>query len=462
MWSTANERAPYFVAALIAVFACHPVESIPAPPLSPEAKSGLLISTGSSPTVVAFNVAAGLPRLYTKNAGDLAILEFGCTLDRLGLEPGPQKLLAMPSDKIRLPRPKAVWLATASENATWSNGQLPASLDEFVRRLELDDENICRSTIARFRTQQIALPQDGRNDPGFVIRTDDDHALVSSRNGYYYLVDREGNAEKVTDFGDKQYVAGYRAPDGELWLMSLDGETVRGRLGAGFTAVTSTAPLERSERIWLEGSHGDAPFELYAETDSRAFLRLEGSTWQLIERSRQHDGVFRPDLVWTGPNEAVAIGVGDVRNTVVKYANGTVMQDVLPENSGLSSIAFTPELGLIVGRDNGAIWHKNGDSPWKPLPSSGRELHYVRAITPISNGFFYGAGFEINFLEYHFFQYYPGVGHCPPERLTEYATTHLTELSGGVYIMASLASFDAPLALTRVTTEEPANSCEGL
>jgi hypothetical protein len=236
---------------------------------------------------------------------------------------------------------------------------------------------------------------------------------------------------------------------------------IRGRLETGFQIVTSTAPVQLSTRMYLEGSRAVQPFELYVQTDSRIFLRLNGDHWDFIDDAPKYDSPFRPDVLWMGPNRASTMSMGRGRNTIITYDGGQVVEEVVGQNSGLSSIAFVPGVGRVIGRDDGTIWIDRDDGNGFVHVPVGRELHFARIITPIGDGFFYGAGFEINFLEFHFIQYFPSTGMCPPEKLTQYVTTHIAELANGVYVGAGLGNFDAPIELTLLDVIEPPGNCSG-
>lgn len=444
-----------------ALWGCHETVVLPAPELDPATKSVLLLASGEgAPWIHAADLSDSplvLPPLHRVGTPMLETVEFRCPLARLGLQPGDQTLgEAAPS--LRLPLPARVQ-QLHPDRATWTEGQLSEESAGLLAKLELDEDNLCRATQARFRSTELPFPPDGRNDPGFNLQLDERRAFVSSRNGHYYVVDRDGSIEAITPFDEpKEYAAGHRMPDGELWLISLQGELVRGTLDSGFQTVTSSAPLRPAERMYLAGPKVEgAPLELYLLTDARDFLRFDGARWEVLATSDKFDGVYRPEIAWLRPREAVAISVGRSRNTVTRYRDGEVLEERIGDDVGLSAIAEVPGIGLTVGRDDGGILFR-GDRAWIESPHA-LDTFFVRAITPLDGGFFYGAGLSYGFFEYHVFQYFPSTGHCPPERLSRFPMTHVTKLDDDFYVGASLGNFNDPLDLTLLEIEERSATC---
>lgn len=455
--------------------ACHEITRFEAPALDDRTRAVLLIAFGSEPAeeVYAVPFEDGMfawPQVFHRGDVSFAVLAYRCSLERLGLVEGPQALKEAPSERPWLPEPAEVWLAQGGpgRSGTWSSGQMNEAVEQILSKLPLEEENLCRSRQAVLEPKELSMPRDERRDPAFAVRVDDDHILAGTRNGFYYLVDRGGGVQPVEDFGADVYRGAYRADDGELWLMSTTGKLVRGRLGGEFTVVTSTAPLRRRPdqelgQLALDGPKNTpgAPFELYAETDARTFLRFDGTTWTRLADSERHFWIFVARVAWIAPGEAAAISVGSATNTVVRYKNGEVIEERLSGSSvGLSCIAQVPGFGTIAGRDDGSVFIDEGGGSWRPLPGTG-EQYFTRTIAPINGGFIYGASLEMNFLEYRFTQYFADLGHCPEERLTDYAATQLVPFADGSLLAATVSDFGDPMGLTLLELAAPAGDCSG-
>jgi hypothetical protein len=394
------------------------------------------------------------PELHRRGMPEIETLEYLCDLERLGLQAGTQEL--SDATELRLPVP------TRSKKligGTWTEGQVSEGTAGILAGLNLGTDNMCNVSRARFRSRELMFINDERDDPAFNLSLDENTAFVASLNGFYYLVDRDGAITRIDPFPDGEaYAGGYRAFDGELWLMTLEGRLVRGTLDTGFEVVTSSAPFRPSTRVDLVGPRGDAPLELYALTDARDFLRFDGAKWEVLARSDDYDEIFRPQIAWVRPNEAVAIGVGRAANTVVRYRDGEAIEELLPDHDiGLSAIAFIPQFGLVLGRDDGAVFFNDG-SGWVPEPKE-RERFFVRSIVELEGGLFYGAGLAQSFFEYELFQFYPSLGHCPPDKVSAYPMTHISRFDANTFLGASLADFEAPTQLTLFEIAEPAFSC---
>jgi hypothetical protein len=464
---------------------CHRSFAIPAPDL--DGIRSVLVIESAKGQVIAIDAVAvpsdgsapDWPVLARHGDADVTVLEYGCSLDRMGLKPGPQTMLKG-SAAGRLPRAAEMLSIPGNHPSSWTKvDQLSPTLRDQIDKLDLPPDNLCRVSTAEFEPRPLGLPDDNHGPPAFSVPIDDSSVLAATTDGKYYRVDASGLVTAVS-FGPSDstpFVGGYRAPDGDLWLMSRDGLLIRGTFDRGFTTVTSSAVLVQDfiddrgnpqhfapSRIALRGpTTPDAPFELFASGNfPRTFARFDGERWRLLARIN-FGGIFIPAIAWIEPSHAIAIGVENQPppdrapiNAIARYRSGAVTFESLPGRSGLSAIMRHPTLGIIVGRDGDGIYVE--DSGWTMLPTTERIL-WVRTFSPLGEGFMYGGSSMVNFSGSSFAQYYPEVGFCPSVVYTDYAVSDLAPLGKDALVALTLAEFDRPLGIVLLERRHPPQEC---
>jgi hypothetical protein len=185
-------------------------------------------------------------------------------------------------------------------------------------------------------------------------------SLLSTDAGFYW-VDADAIVPATELAPDLPREAGFwHEASRELWLIDgATGRVMHGDLSSGFARAVDL-PRARPP-IYVDGSRGDAPFELFVVTSSRALYRFDGQRWE--ERApprgfRQYSSVHQ--VAWAGPRRAVALSGLDDR---VMEDDGTAVSDVLiPElNTGASddvvrTVRYVEGYGPLVATDRGALY----------------------------------------------------------------------------------------------------------
>jgi hypothetical protein len=446
----------------IASAGCHSNVVLDPLPASDGARSVLVIGHDAERGlwVEAFDSGERPPELHFTESVDLHAVELGCPLERLGLARGTQRLLDTPAQALRIPRPRRAW-STRIDDGRWSEGVLSPVGEETLRRLDVPNDNLCEATRAEFFTRKLDVPADGHGAPVFSVALDEESALVGSVDGRVYRAHRDGRVELLSSLSGLGVRAAYVRPGGEIWLLSAVGLLSHGRLGAPFETMTATAPLgledEDEIQVALAGPTVEgAPFELFAATNARRFIRFDGVEWRTIARV-EHRGIFVAAVAWIGEQHAVAIGMGQTPNTVVRYFRGSITEEALPTGSGVSSILHHAALGTVVGMDDGSLAVR-ADQGWTPL-FGGPDVRYVRTLLAEGDGFLFGASTEVNFLSYGFGQYLPEIGFCEPRTLTDLAAIFVAPLGEDTFLATTLQSFDYPLELTLLDRTARSGDC---
>jgi hypothetical protein len=452
--------------AAITASACHKTLGLTAPDLD-GVRSILfaVTSKGHVRSVRAVDLPPGMaprfPDLDIDAGGEIYALEFGCSLDRLGILAGDVPLGADEAMIRLLPIPLRLEAAPGRSGvfAAAPRDPLPPPLDSDLRRLMLPPDNFCRTMSAEIQPQIVDLGNLPRGGPTFATPIDAHSTLLGTEDGHYFRVVDDLTVAPV-DLGSKHWRAGYTMPDGEIWLVGNDGKTAHGRVGGTFTVVSSTTPFGAGDRrIAIRGPNVDAPFELFGESNQRVFARFDGSVWQKLAAAQNYDSIFFPAVAWLGPGQGAAIGVGSQRNTVVRYDSGAVRQELLPGDSGLSAMMYEPGIGLIAGRDADGI-DVDAASDWTAMEPD-QSVSYVRTLAAMPHGFMFGASTQQNFLNYEFAQWYPETGYCPLTQYTDLAALYVGTLGDRALVALTLEFFHAPMQIVVLQVTHPAYECSG-
>jgi hypothetical protein len=399
----------------------------------------------------------GAASISYHGAGPVEVLSFACDLARLGLMPGEQTLSSEAAPWSLLPDALGVRASDDPSSGEWRDLPAPSEgAEALLRRLPLAMENRCIASRTRWTSQAIDLG--GRQgEPTFAVRVDGTHALIGATRGVF-KVGVDGSFEQLR-LGRERILAGFhREGEADFWFFDEAGELLRGPLDRPLEVVTSTAPVPpEAEWAVLTGAPAGEPFELFLATgpsseDRRGLARFDGNTWSFTS-SASHGDRFRAGVAWLGPGHAIAIGVDPRRNNaIVRYRDGVISSELLPGDMyGAASIAHLGELGTWIGRDNGEV-DRYERGAWLDT-GIGLGSFYTRTFAPLEGGLIYGTGTTQNFLGYRFAQWFPDLGVCPLEQLTDFAAFQLIALDDGALIANTTGDFDGPatpVVLTRV------------
>jgi hypothetical protein len=403
--------------------------------------------------------------------GELELMAWRCSVEHLGLIEGRQSLREEPAGPDLLPDPAGRWRSrfSGSEAAPWAAADDEARL-EVWQRLLVSNDNRCLAGQGRFVPRPVVI-QEPRGRPTFSVRLDDRRIMIGARSrdgedrSVGIIVERSG-AYEIIDLGAPLKVAAFYSDEGDLWLFDRQSTLSRGPLEGPYTPVATAKDLfGEPDYASMDGARGGAPFELFVNTSSagrasRRFGRFDGERWEVLA-GLYFDQLFIPSVAWIGPGQAIGLGAGDVNNQTVRYDRGTVRRDRLPgSNAGAASIRYLPRLGPVVGRDDGEL-NLFEDGEWVPLGGV-RDTVYTRSLAPVGDGLIFSTGTEINFLEYRYGQYYPALGTCPLQELTDYAAGIMTAFGDGSVLAVTLADFEAPVEPVILELQVPPHACSAV
>lgn len=442
----------------LGLWGCQPVSPLQPPPVGAAKAVLLVLSELDAPVAAGVFDPSGQawPAFSVGTDGSLSAALFACEARRLGLTEGAQVLGEAALHDL-LPPPAGLYTSAVGPGAApaWMpQAAVSTAVIEATRRLPLAPDARCSAAGAHFESEIISLPNDGHGAPAFVIPVDGGRTLAGARGGHLYLVESTG-VRRLEALEGPPYLGGYRAPDGQLWLITDRGEVHRGTLETGFTVVTTTiaAPPPfsvRQERMAIAGPSRAAPFELFVETfvsDRIHLARYDGARWTSLADVHYED-LFLPAVAWIGPGEAVAIGASERgENYVLRYKDGQLLHEVLPGSLGASSIVHHPVLGTLVGRDQEGIDVYDGGT-WRVFQEI-QGPKYIRVMHPEGPGLLYAGSREFNYAASGFGQYQPSTGVCPTLRsFTDLAVSHLAPLGELGLVALTLGGPNSPMGVT--------------
>jgi hypothetical protein len=331
----------------------------------------------------------------------LYALQYSCGLEGLGLRPGPIAVVDTPNGRPLPPRPPNI------AEATWQSGQdhldwegrdaLPEALTAL--RLEGSPPSPC----IHFRPTVVPIAEE--DDAELMVPLGDDEVLVSTRDGRFFRVTRAGAVRITALSTTTPHLGAFRAADGTIWLRGHDGRLVYGDLDRGFVEHPARAEPSGDIRVWMDGPRTDAPFELYSVTREGTLEHFDGRAWTVLERLRGTRADKWGGVAWLAPGEALAVGP---RPTALIHASPSevVLEELQPTDSirELTSVAFLPELGPVVGGDMGFLYLYE-DDVWRGRFDTPLSLP-VHAIAPLDRGVLFGGEKNV------FAQYHPDHGFC--------------------------------------------------
>lgn len=461
---------------MLGLAGCHSVASMDSPSM-PGARSAVVIVRDETAVigVHAVDLEGGgvWPEVSARAPATIEVLGFSCTLSRLGLEPGWQAVLDAPAEADRLPPPAVIFSAAITDEGASAWERAPA-LDQgsnrALRSLPLPGDTLCKAVGARFEPRPLMLAPDLRDVPAFFVEVDETRCLVGTaadldegRPANLYLVELSGQVTRLAPLESRAHLAGYRARDGELWMVASDGALVRGSIEAGFGLVGTSTIFVGADLASLAGPAGGAAFELFAAVLRAGFVtfaRFDGTRWTVLSSGGTRERHV-PNVVWLGPEEAVAIGAGSEDNSVVRFDHGRVTRELVRGASGLTGMFHHPDLGTVVGTLSEGLYRFDGTG-WEPMAGA-PPLLFIRAFSREGPGFLYDGAEQLNFTSSAFFQYHPSIGFCQnAEHYTDASARYLARFGDRALLALTMLDDDAPMGLTILDRTQEARSCSDL
>jgi hypothetical protein len=222
-------------------------------------------------------------------------------------------------------------------------------------------------------------------------------------------------------------VGAHREPSGRIWLIDVHGKLVAGDLDHGFMEQPKLVATETIAA--MDGSHGGAPFELFALTQLHAVWHFDGTAWSrfpgptgpMIDRSSNA-------IAWVAPGAASAIG--RTLDKVLEASGGHVEEQTLdlparPTEDSLYAIRWVDGFGPVIGTRWSTLFLREGDL-WRAL-SVPAITSRVTVLTALPGGGLLFGG-ESGILA----QYHRGYGYCDSMRYLANEPRTFGPLGGGI------------------------------
>lgn len=365
-----------------------------APPPDAGARSIVVVFfRGADPFVVAADVAgtleASLPPFSSAPGGGSArilVLEYGCSLAAVGLTPGEQPLTE--TRQTALPPPIAMF-----EHAATSGGA------GWMRQDRLTPEILAllgRIRPAVSRTCPEAKRVQVSGDIAFGIGLADGSVFVGTKRRLFYRVSLGEGARQLAIHA-YQYLAAHRAGD-RLYLVGEYGEILTTTIDGPVTGISGMS-FDKTPRLWLTGAEIESPhFELFRLHDKGSFERLPAGemTWMPAGEPTgpRVQRLVNAGVEWIGPGDAVS--VGGLHLTRTGGPRGGLVISRTPAEADFTAVAKTPELGVIVGDEDGLVFRL--DDRLTPIPGAAVG-DTITALAPLGKGFVIVRRGRVDFFE---------------------------------------------------------------
>lgn len=333
---------------------------------------------------------------------EITAILYAESLPALRFEAGPLRFPSANEAWRMVPTSTRAWSArvTDGEASDWRNLAL---LPDAVRAIRLFDPAPPRSPCVTF--EQTRIPLTTGDQAFFAVAVERDLALVATLDGHFHAVSSAGAVPLTALSTDTPHAAGFRASDGEVWLIGTDGRMMRGHPhpDRGFVPVAGAAASGAWKR--LVGASEGSPFELFLVTDGKAFERFDGASWTTLDQSAGPLEPAHGSVAWVRSGEAFAVGPRP--HAVLTYRDGQLFEEPFRDpnvTDEVSVAAFVPGVGRVVGTSVGVLHILTGRG-WEAHPT--RPLHGLTFIEPLDQGLIAGGS------DGAFVQYYSGYGYCP-------------------------------------------------
>jgi hypothetical protein len=362
--------------------------------------------------VEAIDREAALFRVIASDSASIELLAYDQTLDELGLLRG--ELRPVPGGE-RLPTPARIYEADVEGDALgdWRlEPEMSAELAGFTVRPPA-------SRCSRF--QMVARAETLPTYCSFVF---DGSVYTCNAEGLAHL-SPEGVEQVPTDPTNIRFegaaietagtvlISGRSAEGPVLWRADLQQDMPL----LSPILTSSSGDLMR----WLEPGAD----ELFMMSEQGVIERFDGSAPRVVHRFPR-DRSICAGIARVREGEAVA--VHETFGVAVRYRDGAVRPELIPgaDLVHFSAIAHVPELGTVIGSDDGRFYLSDGDT-WTELDTS-FSLR-VLTIVPTADGFLFGG--ELG----HLGEYRRDSGFCETEVVHPHGVWHVREAGGLIYVV---------------------------
>ncbi len=375
------------------------------------------------------------PGLAYERSVELLAMTFACPLQDVGLIPGAQTLHEFPEyDDPRTPPPKKLLAAKIEDGvqAPWKTLSEPdPRMQDALLLLDLPATNVCDHYSPPYRrTADVRIAATSPSDqPVFAQAIDDHRMLLGTSVGHLYEIADDGSYQQIEELGlgerpeSIEFRAAFRDDSGGLWLYAADGRLAHGTLESGFEVLPVVSPATGTS-VALTGSHGDAPFELFAVTNSHMMVRFDGAEWQTVYSGSEEAicdlgiaGGRQPlpaSATWIAPGEALGLGAGEPPGMLLRYREGQAFEEPVPGIAGTPASVLSSDLGTFAGTCEGDLVRR-GEVTWEPAFSRRAETSFPIVTMVRSGGGFLYAGFDDG--QPLLATYHPSIGYCERDAL---------------------------------------------
>lgn len=381
-----RSRPSLCLASLTALLACTTAETSLLAPEGAQATTWVALArpTGGPWSIGLAASADALHLIVPKLQGELYLLGYPqgpAEIDGWLQSSCPPCALANPSEVFRRPLADGAW------------SPLPSAPEEVRAALVPDFGERCPASglCPRFRSSDAVLPvgagcgtMGGASCvPAVAVELDQGHALVAQLDGSLFRVGSDRGSEPLCELRGLRPLDGWRNAAGALWILAEDLRLARLQVSAlpqsGPCPIEAIIdPPERARVQFLAVGESDA-VELYALTSSRALVRYDGESWQVLHRFAEGDEAPVGGVVSIEPGHAAAVrGTGQV----VEWQRGQLrLHSPIPGTEGfLHTLGRADNGRLAVAMDGFGVYQADQPAgPWSLLPGgrsfdSGRRL----------------------------------------------------------------------------------------
>lgn len=225
----------------------------------------------------------------------------------------------------------------------------------------------------------------------FVVPLGADRVLLGTDPQGLFVVNPRGEVELPLSETTAPSLAGYRAPDGEIWLAGRGGVIAHGDPEHGF----ARAPDMSADVAMLDGTKDDSPFEIFALTSSLAVHRYSEGHWSMVQDAAQTVASRgRPAIAWAKERSAVLIGTANKSLTELEVDSAArEIQLDLPvqvTEDALLSARWVRGMGVVAGTRYSIFYARRGDH-WEQLATP-VDTPRASVIIDLGDGSFLGGG----------------------------------------------------------------------
>ncbi len=331
-------------------------------------------------------------RLHEIASGPRLVYALGYDVG-LDLPEGP---LALAESGAVLPPPDRVLLLVAAQGvgSEWA----PKALPEEIRALKFALPSAC----AEVQHDSASITDTLGDSPTVLLAMSDEAAFMVTLDHKFFKLSFVTTMTGVTMSATTivvpgltsttTYIAGARAPDGELWLFDDNRGVFRGTVESGFRPAPSRK-LDAG-RLLRVASSIDVPFELFALTADHGVERFDGQEWttkRAPTRSSPNDKGMA--IAWVESSTAFFIdedgsGLFEISGNDIIRRPISVCTGAVPYNVRFHTVGYLPGLGpngVLAGLSNGALCQRT-PSGWTLAESTPVLAQRTQDIIPLGRG----------------------------------------------------------------------------